>query len=121
MTFGPHMVIILRCFKLSLLDAKQLTEDGPLEAQEAQEMTLVCGELCESRVSLAVKAINGDVVALDDASELLNHGLGMRLRVALVVLKVIHVVVVPRTIHFHGLQENDKLIKVWCPVDAEDV
>lgn len=45
----------------------------------------------------------------------------MCLSVSLVIFKVVDIVIISRTIHFHSLQECHEFAEVWLSVDAENI
>ena len=112
--------VLLLLTILSLLNLQQLVEHVLLELEEAQYLGCVSGTLAKGRVSILLH-LNDPyhyVVALDDPFQPLHHILAMCLRIPLVVVDIVNVVLIPRPIDLHGLQELDEVRELACPADA---
>ena len=116
-TLRFDIVVVFYQFILGLLCLQELAEDRALEVEQALEVIL------DNRVSLLllVDSVDGEVVALKDSLQLLDHSFGMRLGVPLVILEVVDVVAVAGPVDFHGLQELAEFSIVRLSVDAEYV
>ena len=84
-------------------------------------MSLVDGHLLQHRIFLLIKGLDADVIALQDCFELLDHRLGVRLSVPLVVAEHVHIVRVAAPVDLHCLQKANKLLETRHPVDTEHI
>ena len=114
-------IVVLYRLVFRLLQLKQPPEGGALEVQKAHEVTLVGGQLVEDALSLRLQGADHEVVARHDVAKLLDHRVGVRLIVPLVIPEVVDVIVISRPVHLHSLQEDHELLEIWLSIDAKHI
>ena len=73
------------------------------------------------RSFLVAEGPYGNIVALDHPLKLLYHSLTVRLCVSLIVVEDVDIVGITASIHFHRLQEADKLTEARLSVHSDDI
>ena len=114
-----QMIILQRLSLALLLRLEQLSKDGALEVQQTKEV--LPEHAIVAVLTTLLDAENAQIVALDHALQLLDHGLSVCLRVPPIVLKVVHIVRVASSVDLHSLKELAEFTVARLPIHTQHV